>query len=152
MKLKIQGLVFMAVLFPCMTTAQSARDSVENTIKQMFEAMSGIDTVKLSNCFAPTAILQTIAIGKDGRETVRTVGLSQFITSISKLGQGDADERIQITSIQIDASLASVWTPYKFYYKGNFSHCGANSFQLIRTEEGWKIQYLIDTRRKQGCD
>jgi len=41
-----------------------------------------------------------------------------------------------------------VWTPYQFYYKEQYSHQGANSFQLVKGVDGWKIQYLIDTRRK----
>lgn len=45
-----------------------------------------------------------------------------------------------------------VWAPYQFYYKGKFSHCGADSFQLVRINGKWKIQYLVDTRRSQGCE
>jgi hypothetical protein len=44
--------------------------------------------------------------------------------------------------------MATVWTPYTFYYKGQYSHKGINSFQLVKLKEGWKIQYLIDTRYK----
>jgi hypothetical protein len=44
-----------------------------------------------------------------------------------------------------------VWTPYAFYYDGNFSHCGVDSFQLARTAEGWKVVQIADTRRTQGC-
>jgi len=62
-----------------------------------------------------------------------------------------ADERIVFETIRIDGPLASVWTPYNFYYEGKFSHCGVNSFQLVKINGEWKIQYLIDTRRKQGC-
>ncbi len=54
--------------------------------------------------------------------------------------------------IRIDADLAVVWTPYKFFVGKKFSHCGVNSFQLIKLNGNWKIQYLIDTRRKEGCD
>ena len=53
-------------------------------------------------------------------------------------------------TIKIDGALASVWTPYKFYSGATFSHCGANSFQLVKIDGAWKIQYIIDTRRK-GC-
>ncbi len=47
--------------------------------------------------------------------------------------------------------MANAWTPYEFWYNGNFSHCGVNSFQLIKKDEKWKIIYLVDTRRKEGC-
>jgi len=58
------------------------------------------------------------------------------------------DERVTIGELLIDNQLASVWTPYQFYYKEQYSHQGANSFQLVKGVDGWKIQYLIDTRRK----
>jgi hypothetical protein len=53
--------------------------------------------------------------------------------------------------VKADGALAVAWTPYKFYYKGNFSHCGIDSYQLVRINGIWKIQYLIDTRRKANC-
>jgi hypothetical protein len=61
------------------------------------------------------------------------------------------DERIRFDVIRIDGALAIVWALYQFYYKGKFSHCGADSFQLVRINGKWKIQYLVDTRRSRGC-
>jgi hypothetical protein len=83
---------------------------------------------------------------------VRNQPISGFATSISKLTKGAADERIVFETIKIDGPLAAVWTPYQFYLNGQFSHCGVNSFQLVRLNGQWKIQYIIDTRRKQGCN
>ena len=65
---------------------------------------------------------------------------------------GDLDERLTAIDIRIDGDMATAWTPYKFYYKGNFSHCGVNALQLIKTAAGWKIWSIIDTRRKEGCE
>jgi hypothetical protein len=48
--------------------------------------------------------------------------------------------------------MAAAWTPYRFYRNGEFSHCGVNSFQLVKMAEGWKIVYIIDTRRKEPCE
>ena len=47
--------------------------------------------------------------------------------------------------------MANVWTAYSFYFDGKFSHCGVNSFQLLKEAGEWKIFYLVDTRRKEGC-
>jgi hypothetical protein len=44
-----------------------------------------------------------------------------------------------------------VWTPYELEVEGIFSHCGVNSFQLIRINEQWKITQITDTRRKEDC-
>ena len=51
--------------------------------------------------------------------------------------------------IKIDGNMANAWTPYEFWFDGNFSHCGINSFQLIKEDKTWKIIYLVDTRRKK---
>ncbi|HUH33176.1 MAG TPA: hypothetical protein VLZ28_04430, partial [Daejeonella sp.] len=60
--------------------------------------------------------------------------------------------RITFDQVLIDDNLASVWTSYQFYIGDKFSHCGVNSFQLVKGKEGWKIVYLIDTRRKENCN
>jgi hypothetical protein len=61
------------------------------------------------------------------------------------------DERIEFNDIKIDGPMASIWMPYQFYRGENFSDCGVNSFQLYKAEKGWKIIYLVDTRRKKNC-
>ncbi|RYZ94279.1 MAG: hypothetical protein EOP47_28140, partial [Sphingobacteriaceae bacterium] len=59
--------------------------------------------------------------------------------------------RITWGDIKIDGELASVWTPYKFYLGDKFSHCGINFFQLMKMATGWKVIYIVDTRRKDNC-
>lgn len=131
--------------------AQSSEDSVKASVNQLFTAMKNVDPALLVSSFADSAILQTI-INKDGKVQIRNEAVDDFASSIGKLQKDDADERIQFDVIKIDGALAIVWAPYKFYYKGKFSHCGVDSFQMIRINGKWKIQYLIDTRRKDRCD
>ena len=133
------------------THAQTSEDSVKSVINNMFTGMKNADTVLLKSCFADSMVLQTISRNKEGKLIVRNESPSGFINFISKESPGNADERITIDVVKVDGPLAIVWTPYNFYYKGKFSHCGVNSFQLVRFNGEWKIQYLIDTRRKQGC-
>ncbi|WP_346984532.1 nuclear transport factor 2 family protein [Chryseobacterium sp. POE27] len=122
------------------------QQDVEKPVRNLFTAMKNADAELLKSVFAENAILQTIT--KDG---VKNENLKDFIASVSKMAQYDLDERITIEGIHIDGNLASIFTPYSFYYKGKFSHCGANSFQLVRQNGEWKIQYVIDTRRKDDC-
>jgi predicted lactoylglutathione lyase len=119
---------------------------IEKPIRNLFLAMKNADPELLKSTFSETAILQTIT--KDG---VKNEDIRDFISSISKASKDDLDERIMIEAIHTDGNLASVFTPYQFYYKGKFSHCGANSFQLVKQNNEWKIQYIIDTRRKENC-
>lgn len=132
--------------------AQTAEDSVKAVINKLFDGMRNINTESLKDVFADSAILQTTKRKPDGNFYVQNDAVKGFIESISKSKKDSLDERITFESIKIDGPLASVWTPYKFYYAGNFSHCGVNSFQLVRINGRWKIQYLVDTRRRQGCE
>ncbi|HYC28882.1 MAG TPA: nuclear transport factor 2 family protein [Chitinophagaceae bacterium] len=134
------------------TIAQSTpEDSVKAAVNKLFEGMKSADPGLINNAFADSAILQTIARNQSGQTIIRTDKVSDFAEQIAKLPKGAADERITFETVRIDGPLAIVWTPYKFYYNGNFSHCGVNSFQLVRINGTWKIQYLIDTRRRQEC-
>ena len=132
--------------------AQTAEDSVKAVINKMFDAMKNSDAASLKSCFGDSIVFQTISRNKEGNLIVKNESVNGFVESISKLEKGAADERIVFETIKIDGPMAAVWTPYNFYYNGQFSHCGVNSFQVIRFKDGWKIQYIIDTRRKQGCN
>lgn len=130
------------------TFAQDQTDSIKLVVNRLFVAMKTADAKLLATCFADSSILQTVSINKKGEVVLRNEGTSSFINFIANSQPGDADERNTIEMVKIDGNLASVWSAYQFYYKGNFSHCGANSFQLVKLNGQWKIQYLIDTRRK----
>ena len=114
--------------------------------------MKNSDAARLTAAFTDSALLQTIVTTREGKTVARNESVAEFAASISKLPIGDADERIRFDVIKIDGPLAIVWAPYNFYYKGKFSHCGVDSFQLLRTQSGWKILYIIDTRRKEPCE
>src|SRR5690606_10727372 len=131
--------------------AQS-KDSVIAGINKMFFSMKTVVTVMLKDCFNDSVIFQTIAVNKEGKVVVRNENVKNFISFVGKEQKGKLDEQIEFESVNIDGNLASVFTPYKFYYDGKFSHCGANSFQLVRINGLWKINYLVDTRRKENCE
>ncbi len=114
--------------------------------------MMNSDAALLRASFADSAILQTISRDKEGKTIIENDKVEDFAAMVSKMPKGDADERIVYDVIKIDGPLAIVWAPYKFYYKNVFSHCGVDSFQLVKINGQWKIQYLIDTRKKKGCE
>jgi len=125
----------------------SAENEVKQVIQNMFLAMKQADSSLLKTCFSNQVIFQTI-VNKPEGTLIKTESVKDFIQSIGKQTANALDERIEFGSINIDPLMATVWTPYTFYYKGNYSHKGVNSFQLVKLKEGWKIQYLIDTRYK----
>ena len=134
------------------TNAQTAEDSVKAVVNQLFTAMKNTDVSMLKDAFADSAVLQTIRPKQDGTFFVQNDRVTDFISQIGMAKKDSLDERITFETVKIDGPLASVWTPYKFYYAGKFRHCGVNSFQIVRINGRWKIQFLIDTRRRQGCE
>jgi hypothetical protein len=132
--------------------AQTVEDSVKTVVKQLFEGMKNSDPSLIRSAFADSAILQTITKSKEGKITIENDSVDEFAKMIGTVKKGAADEQIIFESIKIDGPLAMVWAPYKFYFNGKFSHCGVDSFQLVFINGKWKIQYLIDTRRKQPCE
>ncbi|MCY1498578.1 hypothetical protein D9M68_325680 [compost metagenome] len=127
-------------------------NAIKAAINYLFDGMRNADTSLIRKAFASKNMMQTITQTRDGKPAVRTESLDGFIKSIGAPHPEKYDERIVFTKILVDGPLASVWTDYKFYIGDKFSHCGVNSFQLFKSEEGWKIIYIIDTRRKENCN
>jgi hypothetical protein len=156
---KYTCLLALTIAFVPMARAQSVtaaspstEDSIKGAVNALFAGMKDADAGEISRSFTDSAILQSITTDTEGKTIARSEDLAQFGTMISKLGKGAADERIRIDMVRTDGPLAIVWAPYSFYYKGKFTHCGVDSFQLLRTAAGWKIQYIIDTRRTMSCE
>jgi hypothetical protein len=148
------GLVWLSLIcFSHVSLAQASEEAaVKRAITDFFDGMRKADTNLIRSTVTAQCILQTTIQGKDGNMLVRTDALTDFMATIAKPHPDVYDERIEFESIKIDGSLASVWTPYHFYVGTKFSHCGVNSFQLVKQAGTWKIQYIIDTRRRTGCN
>lgn len=144
-------LSFSFVSFSQGSFSKTAEDSVKAVINDMFTAMRTGDKQLFLSVFSDSVVMQTIRRNKDRKTVVVNESLTEFADFVGTLKKDSADERITFETIKIDGPLAIAWTPYKFYHNGKFSHCGVNSFQLVRFEGRWKIQYLIDTRRVAGC-
>lgn len=129
----------------------SAEDSVRATVNLLFSAMKNSDSDALRSAFTDSAILQTIYNDKEGKIAVANYPVAEFAKAIAHLPNGAADERVQFDVVRVEGPLGIVWAPYRFYYNGKLTHCGIDSFQLLRTEGGWKIMYLVDTRKK-NCE
>ena len=126
-------------------------EAVKTVINHLFQGMKKGDSSLVNSTFSKGMILQSIAERK-GNIEVRTEEAVGFLKAVGTPHTEIWDERITFDNILIDGNLASVWTSYQFYLGNKFSHCGVNSFQLVKGVKGWKIVYLIDTRRKVNCN
>ena len=151
MKTKAILATFLLVATANICMAQTATDSIKQVINEMFAGMKEGDTLKVKSCFTETAFLQTFSSSKEGVAGITTVKVSDFCKSIASMPKGAADERVVYKDIKVDGAMASVWTPFKLYFNGAFYSCGVNAIQMARLNGQWKIQYIIDTRRKDNC-
>src|SRR5579863_1047583 len=137
-------------IFACIRVSaqQTATDSIKQTIGTLFDGMRKGDSTIVKSTFAKNMVLQSISDGKDGKAILSTDSANDFARSVGTPHAQAYDERIVYDVIEIDGDLAIVWAPYKFYLGDKFHHCGVDSFQLMRTPSGWKIIYIVDTRRK----
>jgi hypothetical protein len=144
-------LILISVWFSPSAFAQEEQ-AIQQVIASLFEGMKSKDLSKIEPAFLSSAQMQTVIASQQGA-TVGTNSVQDFFNRIATTpAETVLDEQILDYQIKIDGQMAAAWTPYRFYVNGAFSHCGVNSFQLVKTSEGWKITYIIDTRRKEGCD
>lgn len=132
--------------------SQTEEKEVEAVIRSLFEGMKLKNVTQIAASFSPEGLMQTVVEKPEGN-TVGSNSVADFVNRIANTpATTTLDERIQAYHIRVDGPMASAWTPYRFYVNDTFSHCGVNSFQLVKMAEGWKIVYIVDTRRKEPCD
>ncbi|MEQ8524468.1 nuclear transport factor 2 family protein [Gracilimonas sp.] len=129
---------------------QDAKD-VQATIEQLFDGMRASDSAMVADAFTKDAIMKRVATNQNGEVMVNTGNLAAFLNAIGSPKNEVWDERIGSYDINIDGNLATVWTPFEFYRGDTFSHCGVNSFQLVKKDGDWKIFFIVDTNRQSNC-
>ncbi len=150
---KVVFLVCCFCFFTGSLSAQSEKEDIKKVIKLFFKGLQNGDTLTIKKTIAEDIVLQTTFINKEGASVLRTEDAGKFLKSLASKKPEDVwEEKLESYAIQVDGAMANVWTPYKFYLNYKFSHCGVNSFQLFNNGEKWVIIYLIDTRRRLGCD
>ena len=136
-----------------MTAFSQTEDSLNSPkklVQDFFEAFHAQDTVKLKSFAVDGIKLESVSLNAEGNTTLTSEDYSTFIKSIASIpAETSFEEKLHEFRIEQNGLLATVTTPYSFYYNGNFSHSGVNSFQLVNFNGEWKIVYLIDTRLKQ---
>lgn len=142
-------LVHVAVAQPA---EMSDQQQIKQAINQLFDGMRASDSSMVQAVFLENATMKTVGRNRDGEVILNETSVKQFVAAVGGPKEDIWDERLDGIEIKIDGDLASVWTPYRFFRGDTFSHCGVNSFQMMKTEEGWKVINIVDTRRRQGCE
>ncbi len=123
--------------------------AVLETVQRLFDGMRANDAEMVRSVFAEGAVL--IGTEREDRPATRISPVDGFVQAV---GNATAvwDEPFWDPVIHIQDHLATVWTKYAFYLDGTFSHCGVDALILARSDQGWKIAALADTRARENCE
>ncbi|SRR6266542_497350 len=131
--------------------AQGEERAVMAVVQQLFDGMRARDTAKMRATLHTDARLFSAGV-KDSVPTVTIESITTWLAGIPTARPGLLlDERLRNPVVKVDAGLASVWAEYTFYLGDKLSHCGVDTFHLVKTADGWRIIDLADTRRRERC-
>lgn len=126
------------------------REEIVRVLDTVFDAMRAGDSATLRRVFHPDARLVSFP-AESAVSAPRTTAIGDFIAAVGSPRDEVWDERIWDVRVEIDGPLATAWMQYAFHLDDTLSHCGVNAMQLYRSDEGWKVVHVADTRRREGC-
>lgn len=125
----------------------SAESDAAAVADALFSAMKEKSAEKIRGVF--TADGQLVAIDKprtgDGVSTTRVFTAESFAKTISESKAGEFVEKMPRKDVRVTGDLAIVSGRYTFHVGDKFSHCGTNTFNMVRTAAGWKIANAAST-------
>jgi len=127
--------------------------AVKQTIEDFFAGFHAQDSIKIKATVSEGVVMQRVDEKEGGIGELRTDDFHKFLRGIVSIPKNRKfEEKITSYNIKVDGAMANAWTGFEFWLDGKISHCGVNSFQLYNDGTGWKIFYLVDVGRKEGCE
>ncbi len=147
---KLFTILFLAITLS--SFAQTDEEQIKASINQVFDGMRKNDTTLIRQVLHPSCFLKSIGKNKEGVVKLQEDAIIDWLKSVGTKRDGVVlDERLTAYDIKIDGEMAMAWTPYEFYVNDKFNHCGVDLFTMMKTDKGWKIVGIVDTRRKDNC-
>ncbi|MDH4472913.1 MAG: hypothetical protein QE487_09910 [Fluviicola sp.] len=153
-QMRTSFLLLIALLTAVQVSAQTDSTeikAVEKAVMQLFDGMRKGDSIMVRTAFTENPHLSTTFIDQNGNPQVEEGALEGFLMGVGTPHDEIWDEHLLSIEIKIDDGIAQVWAPYIFYLGEKQLHCGVNSFQLVKTINGWKILSIVDSHRKVNC-
>lgn len=152
--MKLFAILFcFAINMSCFAQNDFFNTEGKRVIDAFFEGFHKGDTAHMSSVMTNYMRLTSAFVLKNGTNNVTINSGRDFLTAVANRPADQVwKEILKGYKGQIDGNLAHIWVPYEFRINGELSHCGANSFTLVKTDQGWKIADIVDSRRREGCE
>ena len=114
---------------------------------RLFAAMRAKNFEAIRAEFVPAGQLVAIDKPRDGKgvSKTRVFSAETFAKQIAEAQSAEFIEKMPNKDVRLAGDLAVVAGRYTFYVGEKFSHCGMNTFNLVRTEAGWRIANAAST-------
>lgn len=145
-------LVIVAASGRLPVVGQSSRDErdVIAAVQRLFDAMASCDATGARAVLSAEGRLFRLVPAATDSGGLRSTTHADFATSLETCPRRLL-ERMWAPQVRVHKGIASLWAPYDFWLDGAFSHCGIDSFDLARTDDGWKVTGGIYTVEREGC-
>ena len=149
--MRILGVLVMVLLGTgALAHAQSPspeHEAVLKTLQAFFDTMTARDVEGARKVLQPQGRFHALRMAERKPEP-RPFANEEYLADLQASKQ-TMRERIWKPEVMVHGWIATVTAPYDFWIDGKFSHCGVDAFQLIKTEDGWKVAggvYTVESK------
>lgn len=140
-------LLLSVLLLAAVQTPAGEREAVLKTVQAFFDTMTARDVEGARAVLQPQGRFHAMRMN-NGKPEVRAFANEEYFADL-QAAKTTMRERIWNPDVRVHGLIATMVAPYDFWIDGKLSHCGVDAFDLIKTEEGWKIAggvYTVETK------
>ena len=126
------------------------RALILETVQKFFDSIEFRDRQLLESILVPNSLNISARELDDGEAQFNVMSYDEVVSALTRPGR-NAKERSWDETVLIQGNIAVVWTPYDSHVDGVFSHCGIDSFQLIKQDGQWLISNSSWTLETENC-
>ncbi len=112
--------------------------AVRDTVQAFFDVIGSRDVEAGRQLVVPEGVFVNVRT-EDGRRAVRHFRNADWLDGLAAETRDFYEAFDGTPTILITGDVAVVWSKYVFDIDGSRSHTGIDAFNLIRTDEGWRI-------------
>ena len=135
----------LLALWPLAAQTSDEKD-VLATVQKTFDGMAANDAALILSSMTADARLYGVRNG-----TPYAMPAEQWANRIASIKSKFIERFTKAPAVSIHGAIANVWGEYEFLRDGKFTHCGVDSFNLLKTSSGWKVANILDTEESEGC-
>lgn len=135
MRIVLISILVAVAAVPARAQSHPEREAVLKALQVFFDTMTARDVEGARAILVPQGRFHAM---RNAKAEPASLSNEEYLAQLQARKQ-TMRERIWNPDVRVHGRIASVWTPYDFWIDGKYSHCGVDAFELIKTEDGWKL-------------